>query len=91
MGTWRGNLQGRGDTVVRAAFIERNRQFYMFAGLAPPEAFDDVDAVFTASLRSFRAMASGRPKTSVPIASISTRSAGATRGSRSPSTFARES
>ncbi len=58
-GTWRGNLQTLGDSEVRAAFIELNRQFYLFAGFAPVSAFSGVEATFTASLRSFRAMPVG--------------------------------
>jgi len=56
VGVYRGRLQGLGNVVLRAGHISHNRQIYLVAGIAPPAAFEQVDAEFLRTIRSFRAL-----------------------------------
>ena len=54
VGTYQGQMQGLGSIVTLAAHIVHNRNVYLFAGLAPPNAFESVQREFALSIRSFR-------------------------------------
>jgi predicted Zn-dependent protease len=56
VGTYRGKLEGIGDTQVRAAHIAYDRRVFLIAGLAPTAAFQRVEADFARSISSFRPM-----------------------------------
>jgi predicted Zn-dependent protease len=53
VGTYRGTAEGVGRVIVRAAHIEHERRVYLFAGMAPEQAFSRVDRAITRSLGSF--------------------------------------
>jgi predicted Zn-dependent protease len=59
VGTYQGNLEGLGQSELRAAHIAHEGQVYLLAGLAPTEAFSRVDRQFTESIRSFRPLGRG--------------------------------
>jgi predicted Zn-dependent protease len=54
VGTYQGAMQGIGNIVTLAAHVVHNRNVYMFAGLAPPNQFQNAQQQFVASIRSFR-------------------------------------
>lgn len=54
VGAYRGTLEGLGEVAVRAAHIVHGGKVYMVAGLSAPAAFQQADAAFTTSLRTFR-------------------------------------
>ena len=54
VGTFEGDLQGRGRVAVRAAFIGSGANVYRLAGVAPPDRFGALSREFDASIRSFR-------------------------------------
>jgi predicted Zn-dependent protease len=56
VGTYQGQIEGLGNVTVRAGHIAHNRQVYLVAGLVAPEAFQQADSAFLASIRSFRAL-----------------------------------
>lgn len=56
VGTYQGTLEGLGTVVTIAAHIVHNRNVYVFAGLAPPNQFDNVQRQFVSSIRSFRSL-----------------------------------
>jgi predicted Zn-dependent protease len=60
VGTYQGAIQGLGNVVTLAAHIVHNRNVYMFAGLAPPNQFEGVQAQFVGSIRSFRELSSSQ-------------------------------
>jgi predicted Zn-dependent protease len=54
VGVYQGRMQGLGAVVTRAAHIVHDRNVFLFAGLAPPDAFQSVERQFVDSIRSFR-------------------------------------
>lgn len=54
LGTFQGQMQGVGDAGLRIAWIAHDRNVYRIAGLAPAQAFGQVERAFSQSLRSFR-------------------------------------
>jgi predicted Zn-dependent protease len=54
VGTYQGNMQGLGDTVVRAAHVAHERNVYLVAGLAPRSLFNDFANALARSVESFR-------------------------------------
>jgi predicted Zn-dependent protease len=54
VGTYQGQMQGLGAVVTVAAHIVHDRNMYLFAGLAPPNAFSAAQGQFLQSIRSFR-------------------------------------
>ena len=54
VGTYQGNMQGLGNTVVRAAHIAHERNVFLVAGLAPREVFNDYANALSRSVESFR-------------------------------------
>jgi predicted Zn-dependent protease len=54
VGTYQGNMQGLGNTVMRAAHIAHERNVYLVAGLAPREIFNDFANALSRSVESFR-------------------------------------
>jgi predicted Zn-dependent protease len=51
---YRGNLNGVGRVLMRAAHIGMGRQVYVVAGFAPEKEFELVDRDFQPAVRSFR-------------------------------------
>lgn len=54
LGTFQGQMQGVGNAALRIAWIAHDRNVYRIAGLAPVETYPQVEAAFSATLRSFR-------------------------------------
>ena len=54
MGVYRGQVEGLGAVVARAAHITYEGKVYVVAGLVAPGAFQQADGAFVASIRSFR-------------------------------------
>jgi predicted Zn-dependent protease len=54
VGTYRGQMQGLGNTGALAAHIAHDRQVYLLAGLAPVNEFEPVQRDLARSIRSFR-------------------------------------
>ena len=56
VGQYQGQIQDLGQVTTRAAHIAYDGKVYMVAGLAAPDAFQQADGAFLASVRSFRSM-----------------------------------
>lgn len=56
VGVYQGAVEGLGPVGMRAAHVRYGDEVYLIGGLAPPEVFRQADAVFAASIRSFRAL-----------------------------------
>jgi predicted Zn-dependent protease len=54
VGVYQGQMEGLGAVASRAAHIAYNNQVYLLAGLVPPQGFEQVDASFVQTIRSFR-------------------------------------
>jgi len=54
VGVYQGQVGGLGAVVTRAADIMDGGKVYVVAGLVAPAAFEQADAAFLASIRSFR-------------------------------------
>jgi predicted Zn-dependent protease len=54
VGTYQGQMQGLGAVVTVAAHVVHDRNVYLFAGLAPPDAFGGARDEFVRSIRSFK-------------------------------------
>jgi predicted Zn-dependent protease len=54
VGTYQGNMQGLGATVVRAAHIVHESRVYMIAGLAPQQIYQQAESQLNATIGSFR-------------------------------------
>ena len=54
VGTYQGNLQGLGNSLVRAAHIAHDGRVFLLAGLAPQQIFRRVEAELDAAVGSFR-------------------------------------
>jgi predicted Zn-dependent protease len=54
VGVYQGQIEGLGAVASRAAHIVHNNNVYMLAGLVPPQAFNQADAAFQQTIRSFR-------------------------------------
>ena len=53
VGVYQGQLEGLGNVTMRAAHIAHNANVYMVAGFTAPDLFQQSDAPFLASIRSF--------------------------------------
>jgi predicted Zn-dependent protease len=58
VGTYQGALQA-GRVTIRAAHVVLDRDVYLLAGIAAPDAYDRVESTFTTSIESFRSMTRG--------------------------------
>ena len=56
VGVYQGQIQGIGSVTMRAAFIAYERNVFMVAGLTAPNTFQQADAAFASSIRSFKRM-----------------------------------
>jgi predicted Zn-dependent protease len=56
IGEYQGQMQDLGQVTARAAHIAYDGKVYIVAGLAAPAAFQQSDASFLTSIRSFRSM-----------------------------------
>src|SRR5581483_3946810 len=56
VGVYQGQLEGLGTVTMRGAHIAYNKNVYFLAGFAAPTAFQQADAAFVTSIRSFRAL-----------------------------------
>ena len=56
VGVYQGRVEGLGNVAMRAAHIAYDGKVYVVAGLVPPEAFQQADGAFAASIRSFRSL-----------------------------------
>ena len=54
VGTYQGQLEGLGNVVTLAAHIVHEQNVYLFAGLAPPNGYQNAQQPFSQSIRSFR-------------------------------------
>jgi predicted Zn-dependent protease len=54
VGTYQGNMEGLGDTLVRAAHVAYERNVYLIAGLTPRQVFQQFEDALSTSVRSFR-------------------------------------
>jgi predicted Zn-dependent protease len=54
VGTYQGNLQGLGSSVIRAAHIAHEGRVFMVAGIAAQQMFERVQEQLDASIASFR-------------------------------------
>lgn len=59
VGTYEGTLQDLGRVTVRAAHIMHDRNVYLVAGIAPPDAFARAEPAFSRSIQSFRPLTAG--------------------------------
>jgi predicted Zn-dependent protease len=56
IGEYQGQMQDLGQVTTRAAHLAYDGKVYIVAGLAAPAAFQQADAAFLTSIRSFRSM-----------------------------------
>lgn len=56
VGLYRGNAEGTGQVLMRAAHVQMGRQMYVVAGFAPEAAFNLVDRDVVPAIQSFRAL-----------------------------------
>jgi predicted Zn-dependent protease len=56
VGIYQGQIQDAGPVTMRAAHIPYNNTTYMLAGLTAPNLFQQADATFSTSIRSFRSL-----------------------------------
>ncbi len=54
VGTYQGQIEGLGSVTMRAAHIAYERNVFMVAGLTAPNTFQQADAAFVSSIRSFK-------------------------------------
>lgn len=54
IGIYQGQIEGLGPVATRAAHIAYDGKVYLVAGLVAPNAFEQADRAFAASIRSFR-------------------------------------
>lgn len=54
VGTYQGNLQGLGNSLVRAAHVVHDQRVFLVAGLAPQQLFQSVQGELDAAVGSFR-------------------------------------
>jgi predicted Zn-dependent protease len=54
LGVYQGQLQDLGAVGIRAAHLAHGTSYYMLAGIAPQDAFEQADNAFVRSIRSFR-------------------------------------
>jgi predicted Zn-dependent protease len=54
VGTYQGNLQGLGTSIVRAAHIVHDQRVFLVAGLAPQQLFQRVQEELDSAVGSFR-------------------------------------
>ena len=85
VGVYQGQIEGLGPVTTRAAHILHGKDVYLVAGLVAPDAFQQADSAFSASIRSFRPLSAAEAEDIRPDRVDSTSCAPATPGSRSPS------
>ena len=56
IGVYQGQIEGLGAVASRAAHIASGDRIYMVAGLVSPQIFDQADAAFVQTIRSFRTL-----------------------------------
>jgi predicted Zn-dependent protease len=56
VGAYQGQLEGLGNVEMRAAHIVHNGNVYLVAGFCAPTLFQQSDAAFLASIRTFKPM-----------------------------------
>jgi predicted Zn-dependent protease len=56
VGVYQGQMEGLGSVASRAAHIAHNNQVFLLAGIVPAQGFEQVDAAFVQTIRSFRPM-----------------------------------
>ncbi len=66
VGTYQGSLQDLGRVEMRAAHIVHNRDVYLLAGVAAPEAFARDEPIFGDSIRTFRPLSAGEAESIHP-------------------------
>jgi predicted Zn-dependent protease len=54
VGVYQGQMEGLGTVASRAAHIAHNNQVYLLAGIVPAQAFEQADAAFVQTIRTFR-------------------------------------
>jgi predicted Zn-dependent protease len=54
VGTFQGSLQSMGQVGLRGAFVSQAQNVFFVAGIAPVDAFPQVEPVFSQSVRTFR-------------------------------------
>jgi predicted Zn-dependent protease len=54
VGVYQGEMQELGPVAMRVAHIQHGRDVYIVAGIVAPNAFQQADGAFSASIRSFR-------------------------------------
>jgi len=54
VGTYQGNLQGLGNSIVRAAHISHDGKVFMVAGIAPQQVYQRVQGELDTAVSSFR-------------------------------------
>ena len=57
VGVYQGQIEGMGAVAMRAAHIRHGAEVYVVAGIVAPNAFQQADAAFSSSIRSFRPLA----------------------------------
>ncbi len=66
IGEYQGQVQDLGQVTTRAAHVAYDGKVYIVAGLAAPAAFQQADAAFLASIRSFRSMTAAEAENGRP-------------------------
>jgi predicted Zn-dependent protease len=66
IGLYQGQIEGLGPVASRAAHIRYNDRVYFLAGLAAPNAFQQADATFASSIRTFRALSAAEAESIRP-------------------------
>lgn len=54
IGTYEGSVDKLGKVVTRAAYIHHERNVFVIAGIAQPNAFETLDRAYNDAIRSFR-------------------------------------
>jgi predicted Zn-dependent protease len=66
VGVFEGQIEGLGPVTSRAAHIRYNNQVFFLAGLAAPNAFQQADASFASSIRTFRSLSAAEAESIRP-------------------------
>jgi predicted Zn-dependent protease len=58
VGVYQGQMEGLGPVATRVAHIAHGKDIYLVAGIVTPNAFQQADRAFQASIRTFRPLSS---------------------------------
>jgi predicted Zn-dependent protease len=66
VGVYQGQIEGFGAVASRAAHIAHGNRIYLLAGIVAPQAFNQADAAFVQTIRSFRPLSAAEAESIHP-------------------------